>query len=162
MANILKNVLWSGNKCINWHLASVISLSYAFVFVELFIRKVEKTIQEAVTDREKLTISGRTHFLLICIYLKLLIMLWTVQNGTRDLAERTLKSVSIHFIHILCQIWKISSQEDRSEPQITVLKLWYTGNTYLYFERMQHKLWCMDLQWIKQGSKKLNLSPRRK
>lgn len=56
-------------------LTSVFALSYAYLSVELFIQKVEKTILESVLETEKLTLARRLQFLLTCIDLELLIML---------------------------------------------------------------------------------------
>lgn len=148
-------------------LASVLALSYPFLSVELFIQKVEKTILESVLETEKLTLSRRLQFLLACIDLELLIMLWTLPYGTVGLEETTWKWQTTHFIQSLCQIWKLTNKEDfiprkhewesnhqdRSEPPITMLDFWCIGNTYIHFERMQYKLWCMRLQRFKEGIK---------
>lgn len=136
-------------------LASVLALSYAFLSDELFIQKVEKTILESVLETEKLTLSRRLQFLLACIDLELLIMLWTLPYGTVGLEETTWKWQTTHFIRSLCQFWKLtnkdfilgkheweSNHQDRSEPPITALDFRCTGNTCLHFERMQYKLYA--------------------
>lgn len=53
----------------------VLAVSYAFLFVELLIQKVEKTILESVLEIEKLTLSRRLLFLLAGIDLESFIML---------------------------------------------------------------------------------------
>lgn len=149
-------VLWLERECINRHLCLLFHM--LFSLLNYSYKKWRKQYLNQCWSRKanpfkKAAVLINMHWPRIAYYV-VNITIWHswLRRDNLEMSGYPF-SFSPHVKFGSWQTKTISSQEDMSEPQITMLDLWYIGNTYLYFERMQYKLWWVDLQCIKQGSK---------